>query len=95
MPTPSEQLLIDLIKRVEDFVFDHQTHPNAIIISYDDLSLVASIDRIKIKEGLPTVVSLIPALDPFSFDLPMPVLLPVIATKRQREQAIVLENRNL
>jgi hypothetical protein len=95
MANRGEILLNELAQRVEDFVFDHNTYPNAVIISYEDLAIVACIDRLKIKARLPTVMSLIPAQDPFAFDLPMPVLLPVVATKLQREQAIVLENRNL
>ncbi len=95
MVARKEFFLNELVKRVEDFVFDHDIYPNAIIISYEDLSVVAAIDRLEIKAKLPMVVSLIPAQDPFAFDLPMPVLLPVVATKLQREQAIILENRKL
>lgn len=93
--TPGEQLLDELVRRVEDFEFDHKIRPNAIILSYTDLAIVASINRTLIKEKLGDVTTLIPAPDPFAFDLPMPVLLPTVATKLQRRQAIVLENRNL
>lgn len=93
--TPGEQLLDELVRRVEDFEFDHKIKPNAIILSYEDLAIIASVNRVLIKDKLEEVTTLIPAPDPFAFDLPMPVLLPTVATKLQRKQAIILENRNL
>ena len=90
-----QMLLIELTQRVEEFYFDHETYPNAIIVSYDHMKVLADIDRQEIKNSLSTVMCLIPTRDPLAFDLPLPVLLPTVATKLQREQAIMLENRNL
>ena len=93
--TVSQDLLLELIQKVDDFVFDHDVFPNAILLSLDNIIVLAEMDRIEIKKNLPTIVSLIPVEDTLAFDLPLPVLLPVIATRLQRAKAIVLENKNL
>lgn len=87
-------LLSDLIQKVDDFVFDHDVFPNAMLLSFEDVAVLATIDRAILKDSLPTIVSLIP-VDGTLFDLPLPVLLPVIATRLQRERSIILEGKNL
>lgn len=88
-------LLDELMQKVDDFVFDHRTWPNAILLSMDDIEQLADIDRALIKNKLPTISCLIPVDSSLPFDLPLPVLLPVIATKRQRAQTIRLEGKDL
>jgi hypothetical protein len=90
-----ESLLEELTQKVDDFVFDHHTWPNAILLSLENIETLADVDRVLIKDKLPTIICLIPIDSSLPFDLPLPVLLPVIATKRQRAQSINLESREL
>jgi len=91
----SEHLLHELAKKVDDFVFDHSIFPNAILLPTDEIDKFLEMDRKEIKDKLPTIAILIPIDSGTSLDLPLPVLLPVIATKLQRERAIILENKEL
>jgi hypothetical protein len=86
-------LLNILSAKVIEFHSDHGTYPNAILLSIQDIEILGGIDQEIIKQKLPTIRSLIPS-DLSFFDTPMPVLLPVVATKLQRERAIFLESKD-
>jgi len=89
----SDALLDILSTKVVEFYNDHGTYPNAILLSIQDIEALGGVDHEVIKQKLPTIMSLIPN-DLSFFDTPMPILLPTLATKLQRERAIFLENKD-
>jgi len=95
MVSQGDILLQELTKKVDDFVFDHSIFPNAILLSVADIITLTEVDKEEVKNKLPTVACLIPIDCESLLDLPLPVLLPVVATKLQRKQVIILENKDL
>lgn len=95
MASESEILIQEIVKKVDDFVYDHNIFPNAVMLSVKHIIILTESDKKIIREALPTISCLIPLDNELTLDLPLPVLLPTIATKTQRERMIVLENRDL
>jgi hypothetical protein len=95
MASQGQVLLEELAKKVDDFVYDHNIYPNAILLSVAEITTLTEVDRLEIKDKLPTIVSLIPIDCDLPIDLPLPVLLPTIATKIQRERTANIEKKDL
>jgi len=95
MASSGQILLEELAKKVDDFVYDHNIYPNAILLSVAEIATLAEVNKPEINDKLPTIVSLIPIDCDLLIDLPLPVLLPTIATKLQRERTTNIEKKDL
>lgn len=91
-------ILALLVQKIEEFKIGRKIAPNAVLISLDHVELLSELSGEVLQEKLPGIDCLVPVPESPAFqgyDLPLPALLPVIATKSQREKINSLLSGNL
>ena len=96
MTRRQERCLLMLARKVKEFRLGRNIDPNAMLISIDEIDIIGEIDRDLLQKQIPEISCFIPA--PRSpalrgYDLPLPILLPEVVTKSQRERNCDARNR--